>query len=68
MRSDISAEFMAVSVDLGDDDDDDDVVDSGVKAVELIVGARIRRVDVVLQLIKNLIMYHCDFDDEDLKG
>ena len=42
---------MAVRVDLGDAAD---VVGSGVKAVEVIVGAMSRRV-VMVQLIKNLI-------------
>ena len=59
---------MAVRVDLGDAAAAV-VVGSVVKAVELIVaGARIRRVDVVLQLIKNLMLHNNDFDDEDLKG
>ena len=60
---------MAARVDLGDAPPPV-VVGSVVKAVELIVGARIRRV-VMVQLMKNLILHqidHSDFDDEDLKG
>ena len=58
---------MAVRVDLGDAAAAV-VVGSGVKAVELIVGARISR-DVTVQLIKNLIlMVKSMMNDEDLKG
>ena len=52
---------MAVSVDLGDAAAAV-VVGSGVKAVEVIVGAMISR-DVMVQLIKNLILMDCDFDE-----